>query len=230
MVSLDEAVVARLKRGSKHFEVLVEPEAALAFKRGEEVKLEDILAVETIFENASRGDRAAESDILNSFETADPFKITAVILKNGELQLTSEQRKRMLEDKKKKVITFISKNAINPQTRTPHPPLRIERAMEEAKVHIDPLKSVDELVKITMKALRPLIPIRFEEVDVAVKIPAEYAPKAYGEVSKIGTLVKQEWQNDGSWIAVIRIPAGVQDDLYGLLNHLTKGEAQSKLL
>lgn len=230
MVSLDEAVTARLKRGSKHFEVLVEPEGALAFKRGEEVNLEDVLAVETIFEDANRGDRAAESDILNAFETSDPYEIASQILKSGELQLTAEQRKHILEEKKKKVIYTIAKNAINPQTRAPHPPARIERAMEEAKVHIDPLKSVDQLVNITMKAIRPLIPIRFEEVNVAVKIPPEYAPKAYGDISRSGSILKEEWQNDGSWIAVVRIPAGIQNDFYALLNHLTKGEAQTKLL
>ncbi|WP_440955946.1 ribosome assembly factor SBDS [Methanosarcina sp. Mfa9] len=230
MVSLDEAVTARLKRGSKHFEVLVEPEGALAFKRGEEVKLEDVLAVETIFEDANRGDRAAESDIINAFETSDPFEIASLILKNGELQLTAEQRKHILEEKRKKVIYTISRNAINPQTRAPHPPARIERAMEEAKVHIDPLKSVDQLVNITMKAIRPLIPIRFEEVNVAVKIPPEYAPKAYGDISRSGSILKEEWQNDGSWVAVVRIPAGIQNDFYSLLNHLTKGEAQTKLL
>ena len=230
MVSLDEAVTARLKRGSKHFEVLVEPEGALAFKRGEEVNLEDVLAVETIFEDANRGDRAAESDILNAFETSDPYEIASQILKSGELQLTAEQRKHILEEKKKKVIYTIAKNAINPQTRAPHPPARIERAMEEAKVHIDPLKSVEQMVNITMKAIRPLIPIRFEEVDVAVKIPPEYAPKAYGDISRSGSILKEEWQNDGSWIAVVRIPAGIQNDFYALLNHLTKGEAQTKLL
>ncbi|HII01097.1 TPA: ribosome assembly factor SBDS [Methanosarcinaceae archaeon] len=230
MVSLDEAVTARLKRGSKHFEVLVEPEGALAFKRGEEVKLEDVLAVETIFEDANRGDRAAESDIINAFETSNPFEIASLILKNGELQLTAEQRKHILEEKKKKVIYTISRNAINPQTRAPHPPARIERAMEEAKVHIDPLKSVDQLVNITMKAIRPLIPIRFEEINVAVRIPPEYAPKAYGDISRSGSIMKEEWQNDGSWVAVVRIPAGIQNDFYALLNHLTKGEAQTKLL
>jgi ribosome maturation protein SDO1 len=230
MVSLDEAVSARLKRGSKHFEVLVDPEGALAFKRGEEVNLEDVLAVETIFEDAGRGDRAAESDILSTFETTDPYKIAAMILKSGELQLTAEQRKHIIEEKRKKVIYTISRNAINPQTRAPHPPARIERAMEEAKVHIDPLKSVDQLVNITMKAIRPLIPIRFEEIDVAVKIPPAYAPKAYGDISRAGAIKKEEWQKDGSWIAVVRIPAGVQPDFYALLNHLTKGEAQTKLL
>ncbi|MEZ5336152.1 MAG: ribosome assembly factor SBDS [Methanolobus sp.] len=119
---------------------------------------------------------------------------------------------------------------MNPQTEAPHPPARIEKAMEEAKVHIDPIKGVDEQVNIVMKAIRPIIPIRFEEVEIAVKVPGEYAAKAYGEIAGFATLVKNEWQNDGSWVAVIKMPAGLQNDFYGLVNHLTKGDAETKLL
>ncbi|WP_406671284.1 ribosome assembly factor SBDS [Methanolobus sp. ZRKC4] len=230
MVSLDEAVIARLKKGKNQFEVLVDPDGAFALKRGEDVKMEDILAVESVFSDAHQGDHAAESDIENTFSTSDVLEVAEQILMHGELQLTKEQRKRILEEKTRQVITFIAQNAINPQTKTPHPRARIEKAMEEAKVHIDLFKGVDEQVNIVMKAIRPIIPIRFEEVDVAVKIPAEYAAKSYGDVSKFATLLKNEWQNDGSWVAVVRMPAGLQNDFYGLVNHLTKGDAESKLL
>ncbi|HEY9245238.1 MAG TPA: ribosome assembly factor SBDS, partial [Candidatus Methanoperedens sp.] len=115
-------------------------------------------------------------------------------------------------------------------TKSPHPPARIEAAMDEARVHIDPMRSVDEMVNITMKAIRPLIPIRFEEVKIAIKIPPEHAAKTYGSIVKFGNLLKQEWQNDGSWIGVISIPAGMQDELFGLLNGLTKGSAETKFL
>jgi ribosome maturation protein SDO1 len=230
MVSLDEAVTARLKKGSKHFEVLVEPDGALALKRGDDVKIEDVLAVESIFEDAARGDHAAESGLTNAFDTTDVLEIARYIIVHGELQLTKEQRQHILEEKTKQVVTTIAQNAINPQTKAPHPPARIQKAMEEAKVHIDLTKSVDEQVNIVMKAIRPIIPIRFEEVDIAVKIPAEYATKSYGDIAKFGTLLKQEWQSNGAWIAVIRMPAGIQNDFYGLINRLTKGDAETKLL
>ena len=217
-------MTARLKRGSKHFEVLVEPEGLWPISRRRS-KPRDILAVETIFEDANRGDRQ-RIDISIPLKH-DPFEIAAVILKSGELQLMLSRENECLK-KKEKVIYTISRNAINPQTRAPSRKEEGERW--KAKVHIDPLKSVDQLVNITMKAIRPLIPIRFEEISIAVKIPPEYAPKAYGDISKIGSITKQEWQRDGSWIAVVRIPAGVQTDFYALINHLTKGEAQTKLL
>ncbi len=230
MVTLDNAVIARLKKGGKQFEVYVDPDAALSMKKGEEIDMEKVLAVEEVFENASAGDRPAEKDIDNTFKTQDVIEIARQIVMHGEIHLTTEQRKKILEDKKRQIISIIAANAINPQTKTPHPPMRIEHAMDEAGVHIDAMKSVDDQVNIVMKAIRPIIPIRFEEISIAIKIGTDYAPKAYGPLSKFGTLTKEEWQKDGSWIGVVTIPAGLQDDLFGLVNHLTKGNAEIKIL
>jgi len=230
MVRLDDAVPARLKTHGTTFEVLVDPDGALALKRGDHVNLEDILAVEDIFENASRGDRSPEEDLQKAFGTLEVLPIAEIIIKKGDISLTAEQRKQFIENKRRQVIEVIARKAINPQTKTPHPPGRIEQAMTEARVNIDPTKSIDELVKIAMKAIRPLIPIRFEEVEVAVKIPSAYAPKAYGEVAAYGKLSREAWQNDGSWIGVVQIPAGMQNEFYALINRLTRGEAETKLL
>jgi ribosome maturation protein SDO1 len=230
MVRLEDAVPARLKTHGATFEVLVDPDGALALRRGDSVNVGDILAVEDVFENASRGDRSAEEDLIKAFETTDVVVIAEKIIRKGEISLTAEQRKQIIENKRRQVIEIIARNAINPQTKTPHPPARIEQAMKEAKVNIDPSKSADELVNIAMKAIRPLIPIRFEEVEVAVKIPADYAPKAYGDIAAFGKVIRESWQNNGSWIGVVKIPAGMQTDFYSLINRLTKGEAETKLL
>ncbi len=232
MVAIDKAVTARYKKHGMYFEILVDPEMAIIFKREDEgdTSIDMMLAAEDVFEDASRGDRVSEEDLIKAFGTTDITTITKEIILRGELQLTSDQRKRMQEDKRKRVIDVIAQNAINPQTSTPHPPTRIEKAMEEAGVHIDLFKGVDELVKEVMKKIRPIIPIRFEEVNIAVKISPLYAAKSYGEIASFGSLQKQEWQDDGSWIAVVKIPAGMQDDFFNLVNHLTKGDAETKLL
>jgi ribosome maturation protein SDO1 len=136
----------------------------------------------------------------------------------------------MIVDKRRQVVAFISRNAVNPQTGLPHPPQRIEMAMEEARVNIDPFRHLDELVKDTVKALRPLLPIRFEELRLAVKIPAVDAARAYAGIATAATIEQQEWQKDGSWICVVRIPAGIQDDFYSLVNRLSKGEGEVRKL
>jgi ribosome maturation protein SDO1 len=103
-------------------------------------------------------------------------------------------------------------------------------AMEEARVNVDPFRNFEEQVKDVIKALRPLLPIKFAEMRFAVKSPGDYAAKAYGEIAAATTIERDQWQNDGSWICVVRIPAGIQDEFYSLINRVSKGDAEVKIL
>jgi ribosome maturation protein SDO1 len=230
LVSLEKAVIARLDTRGERYEVLVDPELALKLKRGEEVDMSSLLAVDTVFKDARKGDKAGVEHLKEVFGSSDPIEVAKAIIKKGEIQLTTEQRRKMLEDKRKQIVSIIAKNAINPQTNTPHPPGRIEKAMEEAKVNIDLWRTAEEQVPVVVKALRPIIPIRFEEKTLAVKIPPQYAAKAYPVIKPFGEIKKEEWQKDGSWIFLIDIPAGMVDDFLRELNSLTKGEVETKIL
>lgn len=230
MIPLDKAVVARLESHAERFELLVDPDEASRFKQGEPIDIEDIVAALNIFENAAHGDRASDETLMKVFGTLDFPTIAKRIIEKGEIHLTSDQRRHMITDKRRQVVNFIARNAVNPQTGFPHPPHRIEMAMEEARVNIDPFRHLDELVKDTMKALRPLIPIRFEELRLAVKIPPDYAARAFAEIQTGAVIEKEEWQRDGSWICVVRIPAGIQNEFYTTVNRITKGEGEVKKL
>ncbi|MHC1581111.1 ribosome assembly factor SBDS [Methanopyrus sp.] len=229
-VSLEEAVVARLEKGGERFEVLVDPEGARKLREGEDVDVEEILAVEQVFRDARKGERASEQAMEEVFGTTEPVKVAEIIIKEGQIQLTAEQRRKMQEEVKRQIIHMIARRAVDPRTGAPHPPERIERAMEEAGVHIDPMKSAEEQVKEVIKQLRPHLPLKFEEVKVAIRIPAKYTGQAMGVVREYGDIEQEEWQQDGSWIAVVRLPAGVQDDFFERLNEITKGDYESKIL
>jgi ribosome maturation protein SDO1 len=194
------------------------------------VEIEDAVAALHVFSNSSRGTKAPEESLLKVFKTTDFQTIAKRIIEKGEIHLTADQRRHMIEQKRRQLITFIARNALNPQTGLPHPPQRIEMALDEARVNVDPFKRLDELVKEAMKAIRPLIPIRFEEVRIAVKIPSEFAPKAYGEVSAAASIEREEWQKDGSWICVVKIPGGIQEEFFDLVNRISRGEAEVKIL
>jgi ribosome maturation protein SDO1 len=230
MIPLDRAVVARLESHGEKFEILVDPDRAVRYRQGERFDIEEMVAALSVFENASRGTRSSEEALTRVFHTTDFPAIAERIIQKGEIHLTAEQRRHMIAEKRKQVITFISRNAINPQTGLPHPPQRIEMAMEEARVNIDLYKSLDELVKETVKALRPLLPIKFEEVRIAVRIPPDYASKSYGDIQAAAQIEKEEWQKDGSWICVVKIPAGIQAEFYDLINRVTKGQGEVRIL
>ncbi|MEM4291823.1 MAG: ribosome assembly factor SBDS [Archaeoglobaceae archaeon] len=230
MVSLEKAVIAKLRKGGTDFEILVDPYLARDLKEGKDVNFDDLLAVEEVFKNAKKGERVPAEELQKNFGTTDIREIAKKIILEGEVQITAEQRKEMLEAKRRQIITFISKNAIDPRTGTPHPPARIERALEEARVHIDIFKSVEAQIKDIVKALKPILPLKFEEIEIAIKIPAEYVGKAISALYNFGGVTKEEWQKDGSWICVMKIPAGMYGDLMDLLGRTTKGEALTKIL
>ncbi|MFW5921716.1 MAG: ribosome assembly factor SBDS [Halodesulfurarchaeum sp.] len=232
MISLDDAVTARLESHGARFEVLVDPDAALAIKRGEfDGDIEDVIAARDVFDNASRGDRPAESDVEEVFGTTDPLEIIPEVIERGEIQITAEQRREMLERKERELIERIARNAVNPQMDdAPHPPDRIENALEEAGFDVDPMEPVESQVEDALDALRPVIPIRFDEVTMAVQIPPEYAGSAQAQIRQFGELEREEWQADGSWIGVLTFPAGLQNDFYDVVNEHTSGEAEVRII
>ncbi len=230
MVSLEKAVIARLKKGGENFEVLVDPYLARDLKESKEVDFEELVAVEEIFHDAKKGDRVSAQDLEKIFNTRDIKEIIKRIILEGDVQITAEQRKEMLEQKRKQIIEYIRRNAIDPRTNAPHTYSRIESALEQARINIDIFKPVEAQAREIVKAIKPILPLKFEEIDIAIKVPPNYTGKAISALYNFGNVLKEEWQRDGSWICVMRIPAGMQGDLMDLLGKVTKGEAMTKIL
>ena len=230
MVDIEEAIVARLESHGESFEVLIDPKVVKSLREGKDVELADYMVVDEIFKNANKGTRASEEKLKEVFGTTDAVTVAKQIILKGEVHLTAEQRKEMLESKRARIVSEIARNAINPQTGGPHTVARIETAMEEAKVHIDAFKSVEAQVKDVMDKLRPIIPRRFEKIRVAVKLSAEEYGRCYEDIIHFGKIQKEEWQANGNWIGVVEIPAGMRDDFYAKLNERTKGNVETKQL
>lgn len=229
MVTVQDAVIARLEHEGLKFEILVDPNLAMDLKKGKTVSMSNLVAMEAVYKDAKKGEEQSEANILKVFKTADFETIVRHIISHGQVQLTTDQRRRFLEEKKQELIGFIVQNAINPQTKTPHPRQRIENALEEAKFQIDAFKSVEEQVPIALKALKPLIPISLEQLKIAVKVPSTVAARASSILHKYG-VQKEEWQKDGSLIAVIELPSGLKQDLFNELNRIAHGQIESKIL
>ncbi|MFE3846003.1 ribosome assembly factor SBDS [Thermoplasmatota archaeon] len=230
MVSLDDAVIARLKKGEEHFEILVDPYSAAELIDGNEIDIMKCLAIDSVFKDSKKGTHASEESLKKNFNTENIEEIAKLIILKGEIQLTTEQRHKMKESKKNRIIEKIVKNAMDPKTKAPHPRQRIELAMDEAKVNIDPFKPVRDQVKTIIDLLKPLIPLSFDKIRISVKIPPEYVGKAYGIARNYGVLEREDWQSDGSWIGIVKIPAGMQNDFYDRLNDMTKGNVLTKIL
>jgi ribosome maturation protein SDO1 len=222
--------IARITRDGEHFEIVVKPESAFEYRLGKITSLSEVLVTNRIFEDANKGLRVSEDKLQKTFGTQDSIKIADIILKKGTLQLTTEQRKKMVEQKRKKIISFISRQCVDPKTNLPHPPLRIERALAQIHYSIDPSKEVEKQAKEIIHLLRPVLPLKTEEVSVSVHIPAEHAAKAYGTVKGFGNIRKEEWRADGSWFSIIEMPAGLYGHFLEKIGEITRGNVKAKLL
>ena len=222
--------IARLKVRDKKFEVIVDPDKAWLFKKGEQVDIHELLLGEFVYYDARRGLKASETELKQIFKTDDVYEIAKHIVKRGELQLTAEQRREMIEAKKRQIVEFISRNCIDPRTGLPHPPKRIELAIENAKVSIDPFKPVEVQVNEVIKALARILPLKIAKALVAVKIPPQYVGKAYGVLSKIGKIIRSNYLSDGSWSVELEIPAGLQGTLVEEVAKMTKGKGEVRII
>ena len=139
MVSLDDAVIARFEKGGSRYEILVDPDLVAQWKENpENVDFEEMLATDEVWSDARAGDRPTAEALQNIFGTTDLVPCVERILRDGSIQLTTMQRKKMVENKRKQIINAIATTATDPKTRSPHPPIRIEHALDEARFSVDP--------------------------------------------------------------------------------------------
>jgi len=222
--------IARLTKENEHFEILVKPQKALEYHNGKISSITEVLAAEIVFSDANKGTKVSEEAMKKAFKTIDSLKIADEILKKGTLQLTTDQRRKMVEDKRRQIIDFIARQAVDPKTNLPHPPTRIENAMEQIRYPIDPYKSVEEQAKDIVKLLRSILALKIEQIIVAVNVPSPYASRAYGTIKSLGVLKREEWRGDGSWYGEIEMPAGVYASVLNKLGDVTKGSGEAKII
>jgi len=228
MVTIDDAVIARLKTHGEKFEVLVDPLKARKIKQGEEES--DFLASNYVYKDVSSAEKYPKEGLVKIFGTDKTEEVALTIIKKGDIQLNSEQRKDILEEKKNKIITYLSRNAVDPKTGYPHPKVRIENALEKANIHIELFKSTEKQIDEIIKKIRVHIPLKFETRTIAIMIPSNYTGKAYGALASYGQVLKEEWAKDGTLFVKMEIPAGMQPEFFEKLNSLTKGDVEVKII
>lgn len=230
MVTVDSAQIARLKSHGHEFEILVDANLALSLKQGNQVEISSVVAVPKVFRDAKKGDEASPNTMKEAFGTDEPLKVAEIIIKKGDLPLTTEYKQNLREKKLKQIINIIHRNAVDPQTHLPHPPERIKNALEESKFHVDEFKDVQKQVTDALKSIMPILPIKFEVKEISVKIPPEYAAKSYPVINEFGKKIREDWQKDGSYVAVVEIPGGLEEDFHNKLNALCHGDIETKIL
>jgi len=216
---------AKIKKLGKHFEILVDLEDALKFKKGEIAYIE--AEGGRIFRDIKKGEVASSSELQDAFKTEDANEIAKKIVKEGEVQVTQDYRDEEKEKKIKKVVDFLSTNAVDSKTGRPHTPDRIKLALEQAHVNIKNTP-IDQQIKDIITEISAVIPIKIETKRIKIVIPAMHTGRVYGLLSQYQE--KEKWLDDGSLESIVAIPAGMIMEFYDKLNSMTHGSVVSEEL
>jgi ribosome maturation protein SDO1 len=198
----------------------------LEYKTGKRTDFSSVLVSDEIYSDANKGSRASSEKLTKHFKTKDTGEIAKQILTRGELALTTDQRRRMVEEKKKQIIQFISRNFVDPKTHLPHPPNRIESAINEVRIIIDPYKRAEDQAKQVIEALRKILPLRSEVAVLTITIPPQFASQSYSVLKGTGNFKNEQWLSDGSLKAIVEVNAGAKGTLLDRIGSVTKGSAQ----
>ena len=210
----------------KEYEIMVEPDLAKEAKlEGKDHEIQRMLFVQEVFKDADKGERASADDLDADFGTRQVMEAADEIFEKGEMQLTTDQKKEMRQDKYKQVVNMIARRAMDPKTGNPHPPQRVENALEEAGFNADAMEDVEAQFEDAIEKIRPIIPVSLEKKTVGIKIPNDKAGKAYDLLKRKANIKDEEWGNE-YFMARVTMPAGVLTELMEELQEMTGGQVQ----
>ncbi|PIN76936.1 ribosome assembly factor SBDS [Candidatus Woesearchaeota archaeon CG10_big_fil_rev_8_21_14_0_10_36_11] len=220
----EKLTVARIKKFGENFEISIDPNTALQYKLGEITDLREVLLADNIFSDARKGLIVPSETLAKAFHTTDTAKIADIILHHGEIQISAEHRSLERDQRRKRLIELIHTRAIDAKTGLPHPSNRIDAALDEAKIHLDNHKSVEEQFDEVISQLRPIIPLKIEQKKLTITVPSQFAGKCQQLIRDNSKIVTEDWMQDGGWKVVVEIPAGFSIEFIEKLNSLTHGD------
>jgi len=218
---MTQTTTARIKKAGKNFEIIVDLDKAVAFKKGSSSDV-NFLEAEQIFSDSKKGLKVSEQDLESAFGTTDILEIVKKIIKEGEILLTQAFRDEEQEKRIKQAVDFLVRNTIDPKTGNPHTAERIKSALEQSQINIKNI-SIDQQVNEIISAISEILPIKIETKKVKIVIPAIYTGKAYGLVNQHKE--SENWLANGDLEIIINVPAGMIMDFYDKLNSITHGSA-----
>jgi len=220
-----EYVIAWIEIKGQRFEILVKPNEAFRYKEGGNVPISEVLWADTVYKDVRKGLKASPDALRKAFGTEDINAIAEKILKEGQIQLTEEERRKIIETKRRQIITYIARNAVDPKTGTPIPETRIETLFEQLRIGVDPFKPVEVQALEAIKRMATVMPIKVARALIEATIPTAYAGRAIGEIKRLGDVKKTTWLDDGSLKVELEIPAGLQLEVIDKIQSLAKGQA-----
>mmetsp|Transcript_9981 Transcript_9981/g.30474 ORF Transcript_9981/g.30474 Transcript_9981/m.30474 type:complete len:259 (-) Transcript_9981:1229-2005(-) len=215
-------MLVRYKSGKNHFEVMTKEGMVTKFRDGEVKNLDDVVAADIIFTNQSKGEKASAEQLRSVFDTDDLKKCLEAIVSKGEYQLSAGERKAKVEQKRKEMVEYFRKYYVEARTKKPIPATRIDNALTEAKIRIDPDQPAERQAQDAASKIIAVLPISKMTMDGTITLPHASVGAAVGIIGKYCQVKKEGYTAEGTSMQVSVAP-GEYDQLISDLTRSTKG-------
>ncbi|GBG28010.1 Ribosome maturation protein SBDS [Hondaea fermentalgiana] len=174
-VRLTNVAVVRLKRHGKRFEVACYRNKIENWRSGLETDIDEVLQIDRVFENVSKGIMAKTKDLEKAFGTSDTEAVCRIILSKGSSQVSEGERAMQIQNRFRNVATIVSEKCINPDNLRPYPVSTIETAMRDT-LHFAAVtsKSAKQQALEVIRELEKVMPIKRAQMFVRVVVAAEH--------------------------------------------------------
>jgi len=130
-IKLTNVSLVRLKKAKKRFEIACYKNKVLEWRSGNEKDLDNVLQINSVFINVSKGQTAPTADLIKSFgEKMSVEDIILEILNKGELQVGEKERHAQLERVHNEVVGIVASKLVDPKTKRVYTTGMIEKALE----------------------------------------------------------------------------------------------------
>jgi ribosome maturation protein SDO1 len=220
--------LVRYQTHGKTFEVAINPDLVVSFLEGNHVDIQELVESEHIFSDVKKGLFASETELKTIFNTTKIDEIVPIMIKKGEVQFNQKYRDELRQRKYNRIVHLIHKQAIDPRTGLPHPIVRIEASLKEAKVRIDDFKKAEDQLTEIIKKLQPIIPLSCEKTRLELVIPSQYSSQVKYAIANKGKILRETWLDDGGLLLIMEVASGIKMEIISSAQAITKGEASVK--
>lgn len=214
--------IAKLRSGKLFFETMVDLDNAMRLRKGDEVAISEVVRDSAVYTNLGKGMKAGSAELEQAFGTSNFEEVVEKIVKKGIIEVSQEFRDEALENRRKQVVDFLVRNAVDAQSGRPFTPETIENALKDSGAKIEN-KNVDQQINGIVDGLKRVLALKIETKKLKVTIPAAHTGKAYGVVNEYKE--KEDWLPNGDLQITLNIPVGIQMEFYDKLNGVTHGSA-----
>lgn len=174
-VRLTNVAYVRLQKKGKRFEIACYRNKVLNWRNKVETDLGEVLQIDTVFTNVSKGMLANSKDLLDAFGTADQRAVCKEILDHGELQVSEQERGALFDSMFRDVAAIVADKAVNPENNRPYTISMIQNAMRQIHFSVNVSKSAKSQALEVIRRLREVMPIARASMSLRIVCPVQFS-------------------------------------------------------